>query len=60
MAKHFLGAPAVLPFAVVLANSLVLYILLKVYLSGYRIRSWTHSIGFTGCIAVLISVPWWG
>jgi UDP-N-acetylmuramyl pentapeptide phosphotransferase/UDP-N-acetylglucosamine-1-phosphate transferase len=59
-AKHYLGAPTMLPFAVALANALVLYILLKVYLSGYRMRSWTYSIGFAACVALLVSVPWWG
>jgi len=59
IAKHFLGAPSILPFVVAVANALVLYVLLKVYLSGYRMRSWTYSIGFTACVAMLISVPWW-
>jgi hypothetical protein len=58
LAKHFLGAPAVLPFAVALANALVLYILLKIYLAGYRMRSWARSLGFVGCVAILIAVPW--
>jgi len=59
IAKHFVGTRVVLPFAVALVNALVLYILLKIYLSGYRVRSLTYSIGFAACVGVLISVPWW-
>ena len=60
VAKHFLDAPMMLPFAVVLVNALVLYILLKIYLSGYRMQSWSYSLGFAACFAGLVSVPWWG
>ncbi|MCJ7500924.1 undecaprenyl/decaprenyl-phosphate alpha-N-acetylglucosaminyl 1-phosphate transferase [bacterium] len=58
--RHVLDAPLILPFAVVVVNALVLYILLKIYLSGYRMRSWAHSLGFAACFAVLFSAPWWG
>lgn len=57
--KHYLGVSTMVPLAVALANALVLYILLKVYLSGYRLRSRTYSIGFAACIVILVSVPWW-
>ena len=57
--RYYLDAARTLPFAVILANALVLYILLKIYLSGYRMRSWTYSLGFAACVAVLVSVPWW-
>jgi UDP-GlcNAc:undecaprenyl-phosphate GlcNAc-1-phosphate transferase len=60
LAKHFLGAPTMLAFALPLVSALVLYILLKIYLSGYRVRSWTYSLGFAAGLAVLVSVPWWG
>ena len=60
LAKHFLGAPTFMAFAVPLVNALALYILLKIYLSGYRVRSWTRSLGFVTGILVLISLPWWG
>jgi hypothetical protein len=59
LAKHFLNVPAVLPFIAALMNALVIYILLKVFLTGYRLRTWVHSAGFAACIVLLISVGWW-
>jgi UDP-GlcNAc:undecaprenyl-phosphate GlcNAc-1-phosphate transferase len=58
--KYHLEAPRTLPFAVILANALFLYIMLKVYLVGYRLRSLAHAFGFLVCAAVMISAPWWG
>jgi UDP-GlcNAc:undecaprenyl-phosphate GlcNAc-1-phosphate transferase len=60
MAKDFLDAPRTLPFGVILTNAIVLYIMLKVYLVGYRVRSLAHSLGFISCVAALVSIPWWG
>ena len=60
LTKDFLNAPRTLPFAVILTNALVLYIMLKIYLVGYRVRSLAHSLGFMACVAVLVSIPWWG
>jgi UDP-GlcNAc:undecaprenyl-phosphate GlcNAc-1-phosphate transferase len=58
VAKHSLGGTTFLPFAVILANALVLKILLKVFLTGYKMRSWVHSTGFAVCVLTLVSVPW--
>jgi UDP-GlcNAc:undecaprenyl-phosphate GlcNAc-1-phosphate transferase len=57
--KNYLDAPRTLSFAVILANALFLYIMLKVYLVGYRLRSLAHAFGFIACVAVLVSAPWW-
>ena len=58
--KYYLDAARTLPFAVILANALSIYIMLKVYLVGYRLRSLAHAFGFIACAVALVSVPWWG
>jgi len=59
IAKHFLGGPSFLPFVVILANALVLKILVKVFMAGYKMRSWVHSTGFAVCVLLLVFMPWW-
>ncbi|MDF1537049.1 MAG: MraY family glycosyltransferase [bacterium] len=59
LAKHFLGAASFLPFAAALANALILYTLARVYLSGYRVRSWTLAAGTVASMVLLLSMPWW-
>jgi UDP-GlcNAc:undecaprenyl-phosphate GlcNAc-1-phosphate transferase len=49
VAKHYLGAPSLVPFGIALANALVIYALIRVYLAGYRVRSKKEALGF---------VPW--
>ncbi len=58
LAKHFMGAPSLLPFGLALANALVLYAIARVYLAGYKVRSKTRAIGFAGCMLFLVYVPW--
>ena len=59
IAKHFLAGPSFLPFAVILANALVMKILVKIFMAGYKMRSWAHSATFAGCVMILVSMPWW-
>jgi hypothetical protein len=58
LTKHFLDAPALLPFAVAVANALVLYIMSKVYLTGYWIRSRVLSAGLAAFVVLLVGVTW--
>ena len=58
LAKHYLGAPSLVPFGVALANALVIYSLVRVYLAGYRVRSRIGAVGFGGCVLFLVLVPW--
>ncbi len=58
LAKHYLGAPSLVPFGVALANALVLYAIARVYLAGYRVRSRISALGFGGCVLLLVSIPW--
>jgi hypothetical protein len=59
VAKHYLGAPSLVPFGVALANALVIYSLIRVYLAGYRVRSRKRALGwFTGCMLFLVLIPW--
>jgi UDP-GlcNAc:undecaprenyl-phosphate GlcNAc-1-phosphate transferase len=57
LAKHYLGAPSLVPFGVALVNALVIYSIARVYLAGYRVRSKISALGFGGCVLFLISVP---
>lgn len=58
LAKHYLGAPSFVPYGVALANALVIYSLIRVYLAGYRVRSRISAVGFGGCVLFLVLVPW--
>jgi len=58
VAKHYLGAPSLVPFGVALANALVIYSIIRVYLAGYRVRSKISAMGFAGCVMFLVTVPW--
>jgi len=58
MAKHYLGAPSFLPFAVVIANALALYTVSKVYLTGYWIRSRVIFAGVAVGVVALVGVTW--
>ena len=45
LAKYYLDAPHLLPFAVAVVNAIILYTLTKVYLTGYWVRSRVVTAG---------------
>ena len=58
VAKHYLGTPSFVPFGIAIANALVIYSLIRVYLAGYRVSSKKRALGLTSGMLLLVLVPW--